>query len=270
MHPVLNMCQEMAKHCLRSGQAFSISGSSTGGITFSTPGLHFFPRNSRIRPSPTFSKKAKTPSQRRRDQRRWNEHKLKKTSPAAGISPATELPKVSETVSVVAESPSTPNSSPSQVVEPPPPTKATPSPSLEKDLTPMEVDFQPPLISPISSPTLVETRPPAQPEFPEDLDVEAPLVVTIESESEKSAIISLRRTLKKCNLKSLTPGNVYSKEELGQFGYNINVPSKRFKHVIHDLNKNWISVDNAFIIGFHLKRQDGTQFRLPQYKTLNF
>ena len=134
----------------------------------------------------------------------------------------------------------------------------------------MDVDIPPTLISPISSPTQVETRPPAQPDFPEDLDVEAPLVVTIQSETEKSAIISLRRTLKKCNLKSLNPGNFYSKEDLGQFGYKINVPSKRFKNVIHDLNKNWISVDEAFIIGFHLKRQDGTQFPLPQYKTLNF
>ena len=74
----------------------------------------------------------------------------------------------------------------------------------------MEVDFQPPLISPISSPTQqpvnVEIQPlsqPQHPDFPEELDEEAPLIVIISCEKEKEAIISLRRTLKKCNLKSL-------------------------------------------------------------------
>jgi len=340
MHPVLNMCQEMAKHCLRSGQAFSISGSSTGGITFSTPGFNSFPRSSRIWHSPSFNKKTnhKTPSQRRRDQRRWIDHQ-KKISPSEELNPAggsnsgtgpqhpvTKPPAGLQsangsqppvtgsqstptvTVSQVTGSqppstglqpptpgtlsPSTGSQPPENGTQPPengtqPPANGTPPPAngTPPSQTLMEVDplLPPPLISPLASPSKGLNPPtnkinPSQQtifELPEDLDVEAPLIIIVNSETSKnetskaaSAIASLRRSLKKCNLKSLNPENVISQNN--SFGYKLNVPSSRFKHVIRGLHKNWISIDQAFINGFLLTRHGGTYLSLPQSQTILF
>jgi len=130
--PILHMFQDLAKHCLGSGQAFSISSSFRNGISFSTPGSNSFPAHTRNW-SPPFLKKKKTPSQHRRDRRRWEEHQLNKLTPAAGSTPATEESSTKETPVL-----------PENVTSGP-----KPSPLLNEELDSqivMEVDIPPPLI----------------------------------------------------------------------------------------------------------------------------
>jgi len=144
--PVLNIFQDLAKHCLESGQAFSISSSLQNGTTFSTPGFNSFPRNTRIW-FPPFPRKSKTPSQRRRDQRRWEQHQENKSKPAADISQPSEQPLSDEPPPRVAKLPVPPD----PVMESSPLTDAANSSPL--DLTtvnsssfPMEVDIPIPVI----------------------------------------------------------------------------------------------------------------------------
>jgi len=150
------MCQDLAKHCLGTGQAFSITSSFSNGISFSTPGFNLFPRNTRAWTRP-FLKKTKTPSTLRRDRRRWDEFQEKQTKPAAETpreQPSSKETPTAEPSIVVAEAPATPR----PVVDSLPPTESTPS-SLEKDSHLMEVDVPPAMISPISSPTLQPAHP---------------------------------------------------------------------------------------------------------------
>ena len=142
--PILNIFQDLAKHCLGSGQAFSISSSLQNGTVFSTPGFNSFPRNTRIW-SPPFPRKSKTPSQRRRDQRRWEQHQENKTKPAAGISQSSEQPLSEKPPPIVASRPVTP------VMDSSPLTDAANSSPLDLTTTsgssfPMEVDIPIPVI----------------------------------------------------------------------------------------------------------------------------
>jgi len=139
----------LSKHCLGSGQPFTLSLSFSNGISFSSPGFNPLIQNSRTW-TPPFRKKSKNPSQRRRDQRRWEEHQVKKSTPAAGSTPATEQESSSKGPPVV-EHPQTlpvvdhPLTPP--VMDHPQPPKSSPLPAKSRDSQEsMEVDIPPPSI----------------------------------------------------------------------------------------------------------------------------
>ena len=133
----LSFCQDLAKQCMRSGQAFSISV-STNGVSFSTPGFNSTENIPRIWNSHSYNRR-KSPSQRRRDQRRWEQFQSRK-DPTAGNPPTAEQTFTTNPSSAT----NTSSESPKGV-------------SSESDLNPptfMEVDNPPPpLISPLSSPS---------------------------------------------------------------------------------------------------------------------
>ena len=298
--------QDLTKYCIGHGVPFSFSLSTKDGtsFSFSSPGLpklslHSFPpptrqtswRNTEINRkwehSHPVTFKHKTPSQRRRDQRRWTEFQERKTAPSGTSEPSSNIVEQSP----ILESSPTLDSEPPIIVDlplfmesPPPPARANsppsvdPSPTLEPspivdfqplierpavimELPPiivespseMEVDCPPPVISPLSSPSKPSKFPSKGEIVP---DIHDKLLVVINSEQSKEAIASLRRTLKKLNQKSikLEPIEAFSQIR-GTFGYKINVPPTRFKHIIENINKNWIPVDKASIQDFYVDRQ---------------
>jgi len=120
--------QDLTKYCIGHGVPFSFSLSTKDGtsFSFSSPGLpklslHSFPpptrqtswRNTEINRkwehSHPVTFKHKTPSQRRRDQRRWTEFQEKKTAPSGTSKPSSNI----------AEQPSILESSPTLDSEPP-------------------------------------------------------------------------------------------------------------------------------------------------------
>ena len=105
--------------CLRSVQPFSFSSSSLG-FNFSTPGYKTFPRMWTPPPA-SFSFKHKTPSQRRRDQRRYEQFQEKKNKPAAE-----EVPQTKATGQETSK-----NDSPTEVMEPPITSVTDPSPATQ-------------------------------------------------------------------------------------------------------------------------------------------
>ena len=266
--------------------------------------LNQFPGNNET--GPTFSnldqiQRKKTPSQRKRDQRRWEEHKERKSTPVAESPPKVKKPPIMEPPTAVQPPPTLEPSQvvePSQAVGPPqvaklpqfvespqfvepsqsvePPKVVEPSqfvdlqqvverPAIIVELPPamdsqsrMEVDYPPPVLSPMVSPARPSNSSNKLSELPDELlDDTCKLLVVISSKQSQSAIASLRRTLKKINQKSI---KIETVEELGKkmedtFGYKLNVLPNRFKHIVQNINKNWISVDHASILHFFIVRQ---------------
>ena len=122
----------------------------------------------------------------------------------------------------------------------------------------MEVDHPPPVLSPLTSPARPSNSSFKLSELPDELlDNTCKLLVVISSEQSKSALASLRRTLKKLNQKSIKIETVeeFGKKMSDTFGYKLNVLPNRFKHFIQNFNNNWISVDQASILHFFIVRQ---------------
>ena len=287
----LSLCQDLAKQCMRSGQAFSIS-LSTNDISFSTPGFNspqYIPRSWN---SHSYDRR-KTPSQRRRDQRRWEQFQNRKTA-LAGNPPAKE--KIFQTnspptVNTSSESPKgvssesdlnpptvaiptvQENKSSTVTPESPPASLGAESvPSSNPSVNDMEVDSLPTSISPI--PPQIETaqvssqetksqEPLLLSQFPEDLSTalnnannrttEITIKSVIYSNNDSSALASLNRTLKKCNLRSFVLTQVHKSMFEGASYFTFKVQGKYVKRTLLNLKRNWISVENAHLRGFYIK-----------------
>ena len=287
----LSLCQDLAKQCMRSGQAFSISV-STNGVSFSTPGFNspqYIPRSWN---SHSYDRR-KTPSQRRRDQRRWEQFQNRKT-PAAGNPPASEqilLTNSPSTTNTSSESPNGVSSesdiNPPTVVRPtvqenesstvtpesPPASLGAESdPSPNPSVNDMEVDSLPTSFSPIpsqiesaqvSSQETNSEKPLLLSQFPEDLstalnnDKNSTTEITIKSviyaNNDSSALASLNRTFKKCNLRSFALTQVHKSMFEGASYFTFKVQGKYVKRTLLNLKKNWIAVENAQLRGFYIK-----------------
>jgi len=320
---ILNVCQDLTKHSLRTGAPFTLSVSIWDGISYrySSPGIRpsnpdswtrtspptsgsFFPNagpNSLQEPTqkwPTTFRKHKTPSQRRRDQRRWDAYEPKKPTvagppdssansmdtpptvepledvdlpPTENLPPTVDLPPT-EDLLPTEDLPPTVVLPPIvdlppivESIEPPTTTQTTQAvdfPQIDEPPTSaqsqMEVDPFPPLmISPMTSP--VKTLDPKVKTLDPKLPQELVVVIQSDRETSKSAIISLRRTLKKCNLKSINPEHLeaYNEHGLrGAFIFKLDVPTSRFEHLKQKLMKNWISFDEASINRFYIKQHE--------------
>ena len=128
-------------------------------------------------------------------------------------------------------------------------------PTIEESPPKMEVDQPrpPPVNSPLSTPANSTNSPP--PSYTPDNGDK--LLVVITSEQPQSALASLRRTLKKCNLKAIKP-EIFP--ELSNFksnthGFKLNIPPSRFKLSCKNIYENWISMENSSIQAFFLDRQ---------------
>ena len=87
---ILQKCQDFSKHLMESGSSFSFRVSIWNGISFSLSSRGPPPPMTRTFPTPGANKK--TPSMRRRDQRRWEDFQAKKSqtfsdSPVTGSQP---------------------------------------------------------------------------------------------------------------------------------------------------------------------------------------
>ena len=83
----------------------------------------------------------------------------------------------------------------------------------------------------------------------------AALVIMLDSKDYKASIVSIRRTLKKCNLKSIKPEIIEEFKAKEAIAYSLNIPENRHLPVLKLLVKNWISIDQAKIQGFFTRRQ---------------
>ena len=79
---------------------------------------------------------------------------------------------------------------------------------------------------------------------------ESVIVSTVVKGSERSSEISLRRTLKKCNLRSIDPKKDPECKIVGKFAYNFPVMKNSLQTLLLNISKNWISVENSKIDAF--------------------
>ena len=262
-----------------------MSVSVPGGFSFnfSSPGHNPALRYSQRWPSTSI--KNKTPSQQRRDQRRWEAFQSKK-SESSGQSPPEERqhPPISVPVSSAQKSEEVsvkPDSAPASLgVESPKSSESTTSsnPSVNE----MEVESPPSAQTPTSSPKRPKLdekspiRPSAQEnsnkidpndpillsEWPEALTTslndqinknkDFTILTVIEAKNDVSALSSLNQTLKKCNLRSFRPTQTHKSRIEGNFSFKFNVLGKYVRRTLLNLRKNWISVENSQLSGFFL------------------
>ena len=240
----LGICQDLAKQCLKLGAPFTFSFSPRNGCSFSTSG-----RSSSQKPlfdtNPTMFGnfiQRKTPSQRRRDQRRWEAFQEKKSSPSTATATAA---RSSVEQSPTVESSPTVSLEPASKVDSPSfsepeislrsqsaPTEKAPvsaEPSQLSSQNPMEVDSPlppPSMVSPLTSPTGPAV-------FSSAGKPGEDLLIALDCEDEKSATASLQRTLRKANLKSTKPKLkiIKSSPNPRTFCYILSSKANRFSHV---------------------------------------
>ena len=76
---------------------------------------------------------------------------------------------------------------------------------------------------------------------------------------QNASLASLRRTLKKCNLRSTTPKDskvwtaFNSFVPLGLLDYVINIPRKNLFNILINLNRNWTPVEDSKLYGFNIE-----------------
>jgi len=72
---------------------------------------------------------------------------------------------------------------------------------------------------------------------------------------QKASLSSLRRSLKKCNLRSTNPkeGKIWFEVLKGIFDFKINIPRKNLYNIVSNLHRNWTPVDDSMLYGFHVE-----------------
>ena len=69
--------------------------------------------------------------------------------------------------------------------------------------------------------------------------------------NEKSTEISLRRTLKKCNLRSIEPKRQeFNKTD--RFVYSINIRKNSLQNLLIKIQNNWISIEESMLFNFQM------------------
>ena len=146
---------------------------------------------------------------------------------------------------------------------------------LEKE-TDMEVETlphpnPPPILSPIFSPkptkkqisplnaeSLIDLNNCCKEDWPPELlqgnNNDVFTVTTIIQGTEKSSEISLRRTLKRCNLRSIEPSRTQQFRE-GKFSFELKIRGKSLQNQLLKISNNWIPVDESKINLFQINDQ---------------
>ena len=142
----------------------------------------------------------------------------------------------------------------------------------------MEVEAPPAIISPMSSP---EKESPWEiinlSEWPEELsaslnkpknsDDSFTITTIINANNSNSAMSSLKKTFKKCNLRSIEPKQIASLNSEhwiltdGEFAFKFKFISKNIKPTFFNIKNNWMSTQQSQLSGFFIKNIPGFFFK---------
>jgi len=291
--PLLERCLALSEHlfAMKSGSgklelspshfSFSVDhppGNKEAGYRYETS-------TPRLNPM----KRKKTPSDLRRNAARKKKHLDEKNFMASSASPGTSTVIPSSNT----EEPPTPSSvmPPSNTEEPPTPSSVIPpSNTEEQDSNPynmnpdntdlpdtiMEVENQ----TPCSPQNVAEDPESIEEEISEDEFSEEETVrekitigdwpedfskliknnnesldvtVIIYANDFKTAIASLKRTFKKCNLRNIEPRKLEHEGSVNSFAFEFTIILKHLKTTFGNMKKNWIQIDESKLIGFLAK-----------------
>jgi len=72
---------------------------------------------------------------------------------------------------------------------------------------------------------------------------------------KQPSLASLRRTLKKFNLRSINPkdGNIWNTAFKEIHDFRINIPRKNLKNNLSNMSRNWTPLEKAMLYGFHVE-----------------
>ena len=137
----------------------------------------------------------------------------------------------------------------------------------------IDVETLPPVVSPISSPSqspeeetdIRETI--TIGDWPEDFSTmvknnnrSIDVTAIISASDFKSALASLKRTLKKCNLRNIEPRKLdevplkLEKSSQDSFAFEFTIVLKNLKSTFSNIKRNWIEVQQSQLIGFLFRR----------------
>jgi len=237
---------------------------------------------------PQQSKRKKTPSDLRRNARRMAEHLERKNIAKPSTTSSLEKPESTTLIPPTSEEKSIPTSNPEdnspgeppETAQEPPFSNDIPSenevhmdvdkPVLENvSDDPVDMTTQSVLEDSISSPPLFSIKrdiseiTDLNDAWPEDLNKilydpktsssSFNVATFVSAKNYKSAIGSLRRTLKKCNLRSIEPKKVEDLAE-GAFAFELKLIRKNIKASIMNIKNNWINdEEEPQLCGFLIK-----------------
>jgi len=92
---------------------------------------------------------------------------------------------------------------------------------------------------------------------PKNIGNSATVTIVIKATDLNSATASLKRTLKKSNLRSIEPRRVETSPDWllyeGEYGFQIKVINKNIKNTFFNIQRNWIIVQQSQLLGFFIK-----------------